>query len=95
MLDLTLKIIILLLLYRIAEELIYGTENVTTRAFDDFIQVFCMARQMVERFGFSKKIEQVSLGGGGGNPYLGQSAGRCGEYSMATADIIDAKVRSW
>ncbi|KAG0584052.1 hypothetical protein KC19_3G181200 [Ceratodon purpureus] len=78
---------------RIAEELIYGTENVTTGASNDFMQVSRVARQMVERFGFSKKIGQVSLGGGGGNPFLGQSAGQSAEYSMATADIIDAEVR--
>lgn len=48
---------------------------------------------MVERFGFSKKIGQLSLGGGGGNPFMGQSAGQAAEYSMATADIIDAEVR--
>ena len=65
----------------------------TTGASNDFMQVSRVARQMVERFGFSKKIGQVSLGGGGGNPFLGQSAGQSAEYSMATADIIDAEVR--
>ncbi|KAG0553959.1 hypothetical protein M758_12G054600 [Ceratodon purpureus] len=78
---------------RIAEELIYGSENVTTGASNDFMQVSRVARQMVERFGFSKKIGQLSLGGGGGNPFMGQSAGQAAEYSMATADIIDAEVR--
>jgi ATP-dependent Zn protease len=59
-------------LCRLAEELIYGTENVTTGASNDFMQVSRVARQMVERFGFSKKIGQLSIGGGGGNPFLGQ-----------------------
>jgi cell division protease FtsH len=31
---------------------------------------------MVERFGFSKKIGQVAIGGGGGNPFLGQQVNR-------------------
>ncbi|XP_024357548.1 ATP-dependent zinc metalloprotease FTSH, chloroplastic [Physcomitrium patens] len=78
---------------RIAEELIYGAENVTTGASNDFMQVSRVARQMVERFGFSKKIGQLSLGGGGGNPFLGQSAGQQSDHSMATADVIDAEVR--
>jgi cell division protease FtsH len=78
---------------RIAEEIIYGTENVTTGASNDFMQVSRVARQMVERFGFSKKIGQISLGGGGGNPFLGQSAGQQSDHSMATADVIDAEVR--
>jgi len=36
------------------------------------MQVSRVARQMVERFGFSKKIGQVAIGGPGGNPFLGQ-----------------------
>lgn len=61
---------------RVAEEVIFGQENVTTGASNDFQQVSRVARQMVERFGFSKKIGQVAIGGGGGNPFLGQQVGR-------------------
>lgn len=57
---------------RVAEEVIFGQENVTTGASNDFMQVSRVARQMVERFGFSKKIGQVAIGGPGGNPFLGQ-----------------------
>ena len=57
---------------RVAEEVIFGEENVTTGASNDFMQVSRVARQMVERFGFSKKIGQVAIGGPGGNPFLGQ-----------------------
>lgn len=39
------------------------------------MQVSRVARQMVERFGFSKKIGQVAIGGPGGNPFLGQQVG--------------------
>jgi len=48
---------------------------VTTGASNDFMQVSRVARQMVERFGFSKKIGQVAIGGPGGNPFLGQQVG--------------------
>lgn len=44
----------------------------TTGASNDFMQVSRVARQMVERFGFSKKIGQVAVGSSGGNPFLGQ-----------------------
>lgn len=47
----------------------------TTGASNDFMQVSRVARQMVERFGFSKKIGQVAIGGPGGNPFLGQQVG--------------------
>lgn len=57
---------------RVAEEVIFGSENVTTGASNDFMQVSRVARQMVERFGFSKKIGQVAIGSSGGNPFLGQ-----------------------
>ena len=60
---------------RVAEEVIFGEENVTTGASNDFMQVSRVARQMVERFGFSKKIGQVAIGGPGGNPFLGQQVG--------------------
>ncbi|XP_072966986.1 ATP-dependent zinc metalloprotease FTSH 1, chloroplastic-like [Typha angustifolia] len=78
---------------RVAEEVIFGTENVTTGASNDFMQVSRVARQMVERFGFSKKIGQVAIGGPGGNPFLGQQMSSQKDYSMATADVVDAEVR--
>nr|ACN35033.1 unknown [Zea mays] len=78
---------------RVAEEVIFGQDNVTTGASNDFMQVSRVARQMVERFGFSKKIGQVAIGGPGGNPFLGQQMSSQKDYSMATADVVDAEVR--
>ncbi|KAK9755163.1 hypothetical protein RND81_01G006300 [Saponaria officinalis] len=78
---------------RVAEEVIFGEDNVTTGASNDFMQVSRVARQMVERLGFSKKIGQIAVGGGGGNPFLGQQMSSQKDYSMATADIVDAEVR--
>ncbi|EEF52836.1 Cell division protease ftsH, putative [Ricinus communis] len=78
---------------RVAEEVIFGDDNVTTGASNDFMQVSRVARQMVERFGFSKKIGQVAIGGPGGNPFLGQQMSSQKDYSMATADVVDAEVR--
>ncbi|KAL2489488.1 ATP-dependent zinc metalloprotease FTSH 5 [Forsythia ovata] len=78
---------------RVAEEVIFGPDNVTTGASNDFMQVSRVARQMVERFGFSKKIGQVAIGGPGGNPFLGQQMTTQKDYSMATADVVDAEVR--
>eukprot|EP00244_Chara_vulgaris_P013219 TRINITY_DN739_c0_g1_i1.p1 TRINITY_DN739_c0_g1~~TRINITY_DN739_c0_g1_i1.p1 ORF type:complete len:763 (-),score=180.07 TRINITY_DN739_c0_g1_i1:828-3116(-) len=78
---------------RVAEEIIFGTENVTTGASNDFMQVSRVARQMVERFGFSKKIGQITHAGANANPFLGQQIAQSAEHSMATADIIDAEVR--
>ncbi|KAM0908546.1 hypothetical protein ACQ4PT_015385 [Festuca glaucescens] len=78
---------------RVAEEVIFGQNNVTTGASSDFMQVSRVARQMVERFGFSKKIGQVAIGSSGGNPFMGQQMSSQSDYSMATADIVDSEVR--
>ncbi|MCL7029051.1 hypothetical protein MKW94_028246 [Papaver nudicaule] len=78
---------------RVAEEVIFGKEGVTTGASSDFMQVSNVARQMVERFGFSKKIGQIAIGGGGGQSFLGQQMSTQKDYSMATADIVDSEVR--
>ncbi|XP_039049059.1 ATP-dependent zinc metalloprotease FTSH 1, chloroplastic-like [Hibiscus syriacus] len=48
---------------------------------------------MVERFGFSKKIEEVAIGGPGGKPFLGQQMSSQKYYSMAIADVVDGEVR--
>ena len=78
---------------RIAEEIIFGPEDVTTGASNDFQQVSRTARLMIERLGFSKTFGQVALKGGGGPSFLGQEMAQGAEYSMATADVIDAEVK--
>jgi len=78
---------------RIAEELIFGAENVTTGASGDFQQVTRTARMMVEQMGFSEKIGQISLKTGGGQSFLGGDAGRAADYSQATANLVDSEVK--
>jgi cell division protease FtsH len=79
---------------RVAEELIFGEEDVTTGASGDFQQVTRTARMMVEQMGFSKKIGQIALKSGGGNNFLGNDLGRSADYSAATADVVDEEVKS-
>merc|ERR1740127_7077 len=79
---------------RVAEELIFGAEDVTTGASGDFQQVTRTAKMMVTQMGFSKKIGQLCLSSGGGPSFLGQDAGQGDEYSMETADIIDSEVKA-
>merc|ERR1711939_826927 len=78
---------------RVAEELIFGAEDVTTGASNDFQQVSRTARMMVEQMGFSPKIGQIALKQGGGNSFLGNDVGRGADYSMATADLVDSEVK--
>ena len=79
---------------RIAEELIFGEDDITTGAGGDFQQVTRTARMMVEQMGFSKALGQVAWGGGSGPAFLGQSAGRGSDFSQETADKIDEEVRT-
>eukprot|EP00240_Pyramimonas_obovata_P002828 CAMPEP_0118935160 /NCGR_PEP_ID=MMETSP1169-20130426/15025_1 /TAXON_ID=36882 /ORGANISM="Pyramimonas obovata, Strain CCMP722" /LENGTH=696 /DNA_ID=CAMNT_0006878151 /DNA_START=112 /DNA_END=2202 /DNA_ORIENTATION=- len=78
---------------RIAEELIFGSENVTTGASNDFQQVTRTARMMITQMGFSEKLGQVALSGGGGPSFLGGSMAQGAECSAKTTDIIDGEVK--
>lgn len=80
---------------RIAEELIFGEDDITTGAGGDFQQVTRTARMMIEQMGFSEKLGQVAWGGGGGPSFLGASAGTGSDFSQTTADIIDKEVCTW
>jgi cell division protease FtsH len=80
---------------RIAEELIFGEDDITTGAGGDFQQVTRTARMMIEQMGFSEELGQVSWGGGGGPSFLGAQAGQSSEISQATRDKIDAEVCSF
>merc|ERR1719231_1056934 len=55
---------------RIAEEIIFGEDEVTTGASNDLQQVSNTAKMMVTRFGMSEKIGQVALAQDGGSPFL-------------------------
>lgn len=77
---------------RVAEELIFGPDDVTTGASGDFQQVSRTAKMMVSQMGFSK-LGQVAWQSGGGPAFLGSSAGQAPDCSGHTADLIDAEVK--
>ncbi|BAZ40782.1 ATP-dependent metalloprotease FtsH [Calothrix sp. NIES-4101] len=78
---------------RIAEELIFGDEEVTTGASGDLQQVARVARQMVMRFGMSDKLGPVALGRQQGNMFLGRDIMSERDFSEETASAIDGEVR--
>ncbi|MGB3297426.1 MAG: ATP-dependent zinc metalloprotease FtsH3 [Phormidesmis sp.] len=79
---------------RLAEEIVFGDEEVTTGASNDLQQVARVARQMVTRFGMSDKLGPVALGRQQGNPFLGRDIASERDFSEKTAASIDAEVRS-
>ena len=78
---------------RIAEELIFGYEKVTTGAQSDIEMATRMARAMVTRFGMSDELGPISYGENQEEVFLGHSVSRTQSVSEATAQKIDAEVR--
>ncbi|OCQ88995.1 cell division protein FtsH [Nostoc sp. MBR 210] len=78
---------------RLAEEIIFGEEEVTTGASNDLQQVARVARQMITRFGMSDKLGPVALGRQQGNMFLGRDIMSERDFSEETAAAIDEEVR--
>ena len=78
---------------RVAEEIIFGPDNVTTGASGDFQQVSRVARMMISQMGFSKKLGQVAWSSSGGNQFLGAQMAQPADCSGATQDAIDEEVK--
>ncbi len=79
---------------RLAEEIIFGEEEVTTGASNDLQQVTRVARQMVTRFGMSDRLGPVALGRQNGNMFLGRDIMAERDFSEETAAAIDDEVRN-
>lgn len=78
---------------RVAEEIVFGEEEVTTGASSDLQQVGSVARRMVTRFGMSERLGPVALGRQNGNVFLGRDIASDRDFSDETAAIIDDEVR--
>jgi len=78
---------------RVAEEMKFGKENITSGAASDIEQATKLARAMVTRWGFSDKLGQVAYGENQEEVFLGHSVARTQNVSEETAQIIDAEVR--
>jgi cell division protease FtsH len=78
---------------RLAEEIIFGEEEVTTGASNDLQQVARVAKQMITRFGMSDRLGPVTLGRQQGNMFLGRDIMSERDFSEETAAAIDEEVR--
>ena len=75
-----------------AEEIVYGEDEVTTGASNDLQQVASTARQMITRFGMSDKLGPVALGRSQGGMFLGRDIAAERDFSEDTAATIDEEV---
>ncbi len=78
---------------RVAEEIIFGKDKVTSGAQSDIEQATKLARAMVTRWGFSDELGTVMYGENQEEVFLGYSMGRQQNISEATSQKIDAEVR--
>ena len=78
---------------RVAEEMIFGKDKVTSGAQSDIEQATRLARMMVTRWGFSPELGTVAYGENQDEVFLGMSMGRQQNISEATAQKIDSEVR--
>jgi cell division protease FtsH len=78
---------------RVAEELIFGPEKVTTGAADDIRRATNLARRMVTEFGFSEKLGPLRYSENEEEVFLGHSVTQRKNVSDATAKVIDEEIR--
>jgi cell division protease FtsH len=77
---------------RIAEEIIFGPENITNGAFGDIQQATNIARAMVMDFGMSEKLGPIRYRENQEEVFLGHSVTRTQNISPKTAELIDTEV---
>merc|ERR1712127_621188 len=79
---------------RLAEELIYGEDFVTTGASNDIQQVANIAKRMVKEWGMSDKVGMIALSEPqGGGPFMGRSMGqRSTQWGGKIMSTVDAEV---
>ncbi len=78
---------------RIAEELIFGSENVTTGASNDIERATEIARNMVTKWGLSDVMGPLSYSEENGEVFLGKSVTQHKSVSDDTANAIDREIR--
>ena len=78
---------------RVAEELIFGKEKITSGASSDISAATSLARNMVTRWGFSDELGTVAYGDNQDEVFLGHSVARTQNVSPETMVKIDSEVR--
>jgi cell division protease FtsH len=79
---------------RIAEELVFGADKVTSGASSDIQMATAIARNMVTQYGMSERLGPLTYAESEQEIFLGHSVTQTKHVSEATAEIIDDEVRS-
>lgn len=78
---------------RVAEEIIYGPENITTGASNDLEKVTAIARKMVTVYGMSEKMGNMQYGRSQEHVFMGRDFGHTQDFSDEIAAEIDKEVK--
>ncbi len=78
---------------RIAEEIIFGHDKVTSGASSDIDMVTKMAKNMVTKYGMSKELGTIAYGENEEEVFLGRSVTKQQNMSEETAKKVDAEVK--
>ena len=79
---------------RVAEELIFGDQKVTSGASSDIEMATKMARNMVTKYGMSEKLGPIQYGENEEEVFLGRSVQKHQNVSEDTARLIDSEIRN-
>jgi cell division protease FtsH len=80
---------------RIAEDMIYGFEKVSTGASNDIERATQLARKMVTQWGFSEKMGPMLFAEEEGEVFLGRTSAKSLHMSDGTAEAIDAEIKEF
>ena len=78
---------------RVAEELIYGKDNVTTGASNDLEKVSALAKSMVTSYGMSDKMGNLAYGKEQEHVFMGRNFGNTRDFSEEIAAEIDKEIK--
>lgn len=78
---------------RVAEELIYGKDNVTTGASNDLEKVSALAKSMVTTYGMSDKMGNLAYGKEQEHVFMGRNFGNTRDFSEEIAADIDKEIK--
>lgn len=78
---------------RVAEEIVYGKDSITTGASNDLEKVSALARNMVTRYGMSEKMGNMAYGKDEQHVFMGRDFGVRRDFSEEVAAEIDKEVK--
>jgi len=78
---------------RVAEEIVFGPEKITTGAGNDIERATGLARRMVTQFGMSERVGMMAVGDKEQEIFLGREISQRREISEATAQMVDSEVK--